>query len=409
MTALTVQGQIMQVEAQARTARWAIAAMFMANGFVMGAWAPQIPLLMPRHDVTESVLGLLILVLGLGAVSAMLFAGRLISVHGGRRVLSWFSLALIPVLPMVVFSPNLWVLALFMAVFGAMVGCMDVAMNAQAVEIERRLGRAIMSSSHGFWSLGGFIGGSVGSYIIAVWGSEVQSVATAVVVATLVLGAMPFLMPDAPVAPVAVMQAAPRTRLFPKELHVWLLGFLALFSMVPEGAVLDWAAIYLQKELGSDLFVSGLGFAFFAGAMAVMRFLGDTVRNRFGAVRTLRLSGLLGAAGLMGGALAPTDWVAIASFAVAGLGVANMVPILFSAAGNHPNLPSASAISIVTMVGYCGILVAPSSIGFLAEHLGFRPTYAALSLLLVVVAVLATEAVDADGAKALPPADAKPV
>jgi len=409
MTALTVQGQIMQVEAQARTARWAIAAMFMANGFVMGAWAPQIPLLMPRHDVTESVLGLLILVLGLGAVSAMLFAGRLISVHGGRRVLSWFSLALIPVLPMVVFSPNLWVLALFMAVFGAMVGCMDVAMNAQAVEIERRLGRAIMSSSHGFWSLGGFIGGSVGSYIIAVWGSEVQSVATAVVVATLVLGAMPFLMPDAPVAPVAVPQAAPRTRLFPKELHVWLLGFLALFSMVPEGAVLDWAAIYLQKELGSDLFVSGLGFAFFAGAMAVMRFLGDTVRNRFGAVRTLRLSGLLGAAGMMGGALAPTDWVAIASFAVAGLGVANMVPILFSAAGNHPNLPSASAISIVTMVGYCGILVAPSSIGFLAEHLGFRPTYAALSLLLVVVAVLATQAVDADGAKALPPADAKPV
>ncbi|HOZ34731.1 MAG TPA: MFS transporter, partial [Tabrizicola sp.] len=184
---------------------------------------------------------------------------------------------------------------------------------------------------------------------------------------------------------------------------------LALFSMVPEGAVLDWAAIYLQKELGSDLFVSGLGFAFFAGAMAVMRFLGDTVRNRFGAVRTLRLSGLLGAAGMMGGALAPTDWVAIASFAVAGLGVANMVPILFSAAGNHPNLPSASAISIVTMVGYCGILVAPSSIGFLAEHLGFRPTYAALSLLLVVVAVLATQAVDADGAKALPPADAKPV
>ncbi len=409
MTALTVQGQIMQVEAQARAARWAIAAMFMANGFVMGAWAPQIPLLMPRHDVTESVLGLLILVLGLGAVSAMLFAGRLISVHGGRRVLSWFSLALIPVLPMVVFSPNLWVLALFMAVFGAMVGCMDVAMNAQAVEIERRLGRAIMSSSHGFWSLGGFIGGSVGSYIIAVWGSEVQSVVTAIVVSTLVLGAMPFLMPDAPVAPVAVMQAAPRTRLFPKDLHVWLLGFLALFSMVPEGAVLDWAAIYLQKELGSDLFVSGLGFAFFAGAMAVMRFLGDSVRNRFGAVRTLRLSGLLGAAGLMGGALAPTDWVAIASFAVAGLGVANMVPILFSAAGNHPNLPSASAISIVTMVGYCGILVAPSSIGFLAEHLGFRPTYAALSLLLVVVAVLATQAVDADGAKALPPADAKPV
>lgn len=379
-------------------ARWAVAAMFLANGFVMGAWAPQIPLLMPRHQVTESVLGLLFLVLGMGAVSAMLFAGRLISLYGGRRVLSLFSLALIPVLPMVVFSPNLWLLALFMAVFGAMAGCMDVAMNAQAVEIERRLDRAIMSSSHGFWSLGGFIGGLTGSYVIALWGSEVQSLATAAVVAVLVAGAMPFLLPSAPVAPIA--NGAPKgPGLFPRNLHIWLLGFLAFFSMVPEGAVLDWAAIYLQKELGSDAFVSGLGFAFFAGTMAVMRFAGDGVRNRFGAVRTLRVSGCLGAAGLMGGAIAPCDWVAIASFAVAGLGVANMVPILFSAAGNHPALPPATAISIVTMVGYSGILVAPSSIGFLAEHMGFRPTYAALSLLLVVVALLAARAADADTAR----------
>lgn len=394
----------MQVDTQAQRARWAVAAMFLANGFVMGAWAPQIPLLMPRHDVTESALGLLILVLGMGAVSAMLFAGRLISLYGGRLVLSLFSLALIPVLPMVVFSPNLWLLALFMAIFGAMAGCMDVAMNAQAVVIERRLGRAIMSSSHGFWSLGGFIGGSAGAWVIAHWGSEVQSLLTAGVVAAVVLSAMPFLLPDTPKPVVAEAVTAPRTKLFPKDLHVWLLGFLALFSMVPEGAVLDWAAIYLQKELGSEVFVSGLAFAFFAGAMAVMRFAGDTVRNRFGAVRTLRISGILGAAGLMGGALAPYDWIAILSFFVAGLGVANMVPILFSAAGNHPRLPSASAISIVTMVGYCGILVAPATIGFIAEHAGYRMTYAGLSLLLVVVAVLAAQAADADGAKAVAPA-----
>jgi fucose permease len=222
------------------------------------------------------------------------------------------------------------------------------------------------------------------------------------VVAVVVVAAMPFLLPDLPKPVVTETVAAPKTKLFPKDFHVWLLGFLALFSMVPEGAVLDWAAIYLQKELGSDVFVSGLAFAFFAGAMAVMRFAGDTVRNRFGAVRTLRISGLLGAAGLMGGALAPYDWVAIVSFFVAGLGVANMVPILFSAAGNHPHLPSASAISIVTMVGYCGILVAPASIGFVAEHAGYRMTYAGLSLLLIVVALLAARAADADGAKAVP-------
>ncbi len=383
--------------ARAKAARWAIAAMFLANGFVMGAWAPQIPLLLPRHQITESTLGLLILVLGAGAVSAMLFSGRLISRFGARRVLSLFSLALIPVLPAVVFSPTIPALALCMAVFGAMAGCMDVAMNAQAVEIENRLKRAIMSSSHGFWSLGGFIGGSAGSYVTAYWGSEAQSLITAAITAALVFAAMPFLLPATP-PPVAAKTPA-KQHLLPRDLSLWLLGFMAFFAMVPEGAVLDWAAIYLQKELGSDVFRSGLAFAFFAGAMAVMRFAGDRVRNRFGAVRTLRLSGFLGAAGLMGVALAPTDWIAIASVAVAGLGVANMVPILFSAAGNHPRLPSAVAISTVTMVGYCGILVAPSTIGYLAEFFGFRATYAALALLLVTVALLAGRTADADGVR----------
>ena len=385
------------MDVQAVRARWAVAAMFAANGFVMGAWAPQIPLLLPRHDITKPVLGLLILVLGMGAVGAMLFAGRLITRFGSAPVLRAFSLCVIPVLPFVVFSPNLWVLAPAMAAFGAMAGCMDVAMNAQAVEIERRLHKAIMSSSHGFWSLGGFIGGSAGAWVIAHWGSEVQSLLTAGVVAAVVLGAMPFLLPDSPHAPVAAAETPPRTKLFPKDFHVWLLGFLALFSMVPEGAVLDWAAIYLQKQLGADVVASGLAFAFFAGAMAVMRFLGDTVRNRFGAVRTLRISGFIGAAGLMGGALAPVDWVAILSFAAAGLGVANMVPIMFSAAGNHVGLPPGQAISTVTMVGYAGILIAPASIGYVAEHFGFRLTYGAVALLLLLVAALAGGTAQADG------------
>jgi MFS family permease len=380
--------------AQARTARWAVATMFLANGFVMGAWAPQIPLLLPRHQITESVLGLLILVLGIGAVGSMLFSGRLIARFGARRILSVFSLALIPVLPAVVFSPSIPALALFMAAFGAMAGCMDVAMNAQAVEVEKRLNRPIMSSSHGFWSLGGFFGGSAGSYVILVWGSEVQSLITAAITALLVFSAMPFLLPAAP-APLAAT-AAPKQHLLPRDAGIWILGFMAFFSMVPEGAVLDWAAIYLSKELGSDVFRSGLAFAFFAGAMAIMRFMGDHVRNRFGAVQTLRVSGFLGAAGMMGGALAPNDLVAIASFAISGLGIANMVPIMFSAAGNHARLPSAVGISTVTMVGYCGILVAPSSIGYLAELFGFRPTYATLSLLLVAVALLAGRTADAD-------------
>lgn len=376
--------------------RWAVAAMFLANGFTMGAWAPQIPLLLPRHQISEFTLGLLILALGLGAVGAMLFAGRLIARYGSQKVLRAFALSIVPVLPAVVFSPSLWLLTPAMMLLGAMIGCMDVAMNASAVAVERKLGRAIMSSSHGFWSLGGFFGGALGGWLIAHWGAEGQALWAATVAAVMVIVAMPFVLPDPPhIHPEG--SEAPRTTLIPRDPAIWLLGILALFSMVPEGAVLDWAALYLQQELGSDVARSGLAFAFFSGAMAIMRFAGDGVRNRFGAVRTLRWSGLIAAAGMLGGALAPTDLIAVASFAVSGLGVANMVPIMFSAAGNHPGLAPGAGIAAVTMFGYSGILVAPSTIGFVAEYVGFRFTYGALALLLIFVALMAGRTAAADG------------
>ena len=381
-----------------QTGRWAVAAMFATNGFMMGAWAPQIPLLLTRHAISATTLGLLILALGIGAVSAMLFAGRLIQTYGSRTIARSFGLATAPTLPLVVLAPNLWLLTAAMALMGALIGCMDVAMNANAVEVERRMGRAIMSSSHGFWSLGGFIGGLGGSYIIAHWGAETQAVTVAAIALITVLLASPNLIADAP-HPITE-KPAPHA-LFPRDASLWILGFMALFCMVPEGAVLDWAAIYLGRELGADLFRAGLGFAGFAAAMALMRFAGDRLRNRFGAVKTLQISGLISAAGLMGGALAPNDIVAIASFAFAGLGVANMVPILFSAAGNHPGMSAGAAISTVTMVGYAGILVAPSSIGFIADHVGFRATYAALAVVLLIVTALAPRVKAADAVRRL--------
>lgn len=381
-----------------QTARWAVAAMFATNGFVMGAWAPQIPLLLTRHDISATTFGLLILALGMGAVSAMLFTGRLIQSHGSRRIARGFGLATAPALPLVVLAPNLWLLTPAMALMGAVLGSMDVAMNANAVEVERRMGRAIMSSSHGFWSLGGFIGGIAGSYVAALCGAEAQALIAASIALLTVLLAGPNLIADAPHP--SAEKPVPHA-LFPRDAALWTLGFMALICMVPEGAVLDWAAIYLSRELGADLFRAGLGFAGFAGAMAVMRFAGDRLRNRFGAVKTLQISGLISAAGLMGGAVAPNDIIAIACFTFAGLGVANMVPILFSAAGNHPGMTAGAAISTVTMVGYVGILVAPSSIGFIADHIGFRATYAALAVVLLVVTALARRTAAADGLKPL--------
>lgn len=380
----------------AERGRWAVAAMFAVNGFIMGAWAAQIPLLMPRHDILEGMVGLIILALGVGAVGAMLLAGRLIARFGSRRMVVVFGLASAVSFPALILSPSLALAFPLAAILGAVTGTMDVSMNANSVAVERRLGRAIMSSSHGFWSLGGFAGGSLGALVIAAFGPEVQVLLVGGISAVVVALAGRAMMYDAPHAPDPVTG---KRQTFPRKPVLYLVGAMALFTMVPEGAVLDWAAIFIQKDLGASLAMAGLGYAAFSLMMAAMRFAGDRVRDRFGAVRTLQISGLAGAFGMAIAAAAPEGWVAILGFAISGIGIANMVPILFSAAGNMPGLTPGAGIATVTMMGYSGILVAPSTIGFVAQHVGFRLTFGVLAAILLVVVALASKADAADRIK----------
>ncbi|PAP96356.1 MFS transporter [Mesorhizobium wenxiniae] len=364
--------------------RWAVAAIFLANGFLTGAWAPQIPVVLTRLDISKFTLGLLILLFGAGAVTAMTWCGHLISRHGSRTVLRWFGLIGSFGLLVVALAPNVPLAAIAMFIFGGSIGGMDVAMNANAVVVERRLSRAIMSSSHGFWSLGGFAGGALGGFAIQSYGHLAHAmVVTALAFAVIAVAVRYLVAEDKPQVTNHHKFALPGNPL------VYLVGLMALLTMISEGAVLDWAALYLQQELGTDLAIAGLAYAAFSGVMAVMRFAGDGVRNRFGAVTTLRVSALVAAAGMLVAGLAPSPWLAISAFAFCGFGIANMVPILFSAGGNQEGMSSGTGMSVVTTMGYSGILVAPSAIGFIAEHSSFGPIFVALSGLLVVVFLMA--------------------
>ena len=372
------------VNASAVRARWAVAALFLMNGFVTGSWATQIPVFLTRLQISESTLGLLILVFGAGAVTAMSWCGYLISRHGSQKVVRWFGAACTLGLLAVALAPNVPLAAVAMFLFGGVIGGMDVAMNANAVIVEKRLGRAIMSSSHGFWSLGGFAGGAFGGLAIQSYGHLAHAaVVTAIAVAIAALAFRHIAADNKP------QLQAQRNFSMPKNPLIYVVGFIALFSMIPEGAVLDWAALYLRQELGADIAVAGFAFAAFAGTMAVIRFLGDGVRNRFGAVKTMRVSSLIAAAGLAVAGLSPTPALAIVAFAFCGIGIANMVPIAFSAAGNQPGMSSGAGLSVVTTMGYCGILVAPSAIGFIGEQVGLGPVFIALSGLLVAVFLMA--------------------
>jgi MFS family permease len=375
--------------------RWAVAAMFLVNGFLTGSWAPQIPLVLTRLGITEFILGLLILCFGLGALSAMPWSGYLMSRHGTRKVLQAFALLATFGLLLVALAPNVWLAAVALYLFGAMAGSMDVAMNANAVVVEQKLGRAIMSSSHAFWSVGGFAGGGLGGLLIQGYGHLVHAALVTVIALAVVLAALPRLVSEGrPVHHEHAKFALPRTA------AVYLVGLVALFTMIPEGAVLDWGALYLNKELGADLATAGLAYAGFAGAMSLMRFLGDGVRDRYGAVATMRACSLIAAAGMCVAGLSPWAWPAIAAFTIAGFGIANMVPIAFSAGGNQPGMASGTGMAVVTTMGYSGILMAPSAIGFTAERTGFGPIFIVLSVFLVVVCLMSPLTRTADFAKA---------
>ncbi len=370
--------------------RWAIAAVFFVNGFLIGSWAPQIPVFLTRLGITEFTLGLLILLFGAGAVSAMAWAGHLLARHGSRTVVTLFAAAGSFGLMLVALAPSVPFAAVAMFLFGGMIGAMDVAMNANAVTVEKKLSRAIMSSSHGFWSLGGFVGGGLGGIAIQNYGHLAHAAMVTAVSVLIVAFAVRPLLHDLP------SPAEHRKFSLPRSPSVYLLGLMALLCMNSEGTVLDWGALYMRQEMGADIAVAGFAYAAFAGTMALMRFLGDGVRNRFGAVTTFRVSALVAATGMLVAGLAPWAWLAIAAFAVSGLGIANTVPILFSAAGNQPGLSSGAGMSVVTTMGYSGILAAPSLIGFVGERTGFAPIFIAVAALLVAVCLMSQLAARAE-------------
>lgn len=363
--------------------RAAVALLFFLNGLVIGAWAPKIPFFSQALGLTELMLGVMIFVFGVGSLVLMPIAGMQIARYGSRRVVEVTTLLFIPTIVLVTLVDNIWTGAIAIFLFGGLTGAMDVAMNANAVEVERNMRRSIMSSCHAFWSLGGLCGAATGGFLIASLGVTGHVLLLAAVCVVLFVVARPMIHADAPHP-----SDEPAKAKLPMTPLPWLIGTIALFCMIPEGTVLDWSALYLRNELNATTEMSGFAFAAFSFTMAVCRFAGDFVRDRFGAVNTLRFCGVAAIIGLVMAGQANSVTLALIGFAITGIGISNMVPIAFSAGGNIPGLAPGVGLSVVTTMGYSGILFAPSLIGFVAEHTSLSTVYTAIPALLVVVLAL---------------------
>ncbi|WP_236206010.1 MFS transporter [Pseudomonas tohonis] len=349
---------------------------FFVSGFGMACWAPLVPYAKARLGIEEAVLGLLLLCLGAGSMLSMPLAGGLAGRIGSRPVILAGGIGLCCAMPLLAVADSGALLAFALALFGASLGAMDVAMSVHAVEVTRDAPVPLMSGFHGMFSVGGFAGSLGMTALLAAGLAPLPAilVAVAIVVLGLVLAAPRLL----------------RTRsggggaffVLPRGI-VLLLGALAFAMFLAEGAMLDWGAILLVEERGFDPARAGLGYALFSLAMLVGRLSGDKLIARLGERRILVGGGLLATAGFALLLLAPHPLLALPGFPLVGLGAANVVPVLFTAAGRQTTMPANLAVAALTTVGYAGVLAGPALVGFVAQGLGLVTAFMILGALML--------------------------
>lgn len=355
-----------------KPARLAVSLCFFLNGALFASWVSRIPAVQAGLGINHATLGMALFGVALGALFAMPLAGWCAARYGSDRVTQVVSIAYCMALPFLALAPNAGFLTLALFCFGAFHGAFDVAMNAQAVAVEGRYQRPIMSSFHALWSVGGLAGAALGAFIAATGVVPlVHFTAVSLLLGgTLVAFANPRLL-SAGKASARDSIGKERSVKFkwpPRTLVA--LGAVAFCIMMGEGAMADWSAVYLRSAAGASEAVAAAGYAVFSIAMAGARFSGDWLSARFGPVALVRLGSGLAAAGLAFALLQGEPVSALLGFAAVGAGFATIVPQVFSAAGRTPGMDPGPALATATTLGYSGFLIGPPLIGFAAEAIG---------------------------------------
>jgi MFS family permease len=373
-----------------RAARLATWTFFGLNGFALGMWVVHIPEIELATAISHSTLGALLLVLGVSAFTGMQISGPLADRFGHRVVVPAAGVLLGLSLVGPGLATNWWTLAIALVFFGLGNGAIDVAMNAQAVTVERVYERPIMAAFHAMFSIGGAAAAALGAVVL---GTGIPTAATLTVCAVVcVAGALVagrFLIGTVePAATDTAEESAPRAAA-PMRL-VWLLGCLAFALMLAEGVANDWAALHLKDVLGTSASTAALAFGAFSVAMTAGRFTADRVTALFGPVAVVRYGAALAALGLGMAAASPWVAVAIAGWALFGVGLSGCVPQLFSAAGNLDTRASGALMAKVVGLGYVGLLAGPAAIGGLTHWVPLNVAFVLPIALCLVAAVSAS-------------------
>ncbi|TWU20312.1 Inner membrane protein YbjJ [Novipirellula galeiformis] len=392
---------------------WAVRGLFCLNGFLYATWATRIPAIQSQFQLSNGSLGLALMVVATGAVVAMPSAGWLCSRVGSRRIVALSLVLYLLGLPTISVMLNLGSLIAALFVFGVGHGMLDVSMNLQALEVERRLKKQVNSSIHALWSMGGLAGALAGS-LIAIGGLDVRW-HFGIVATALALASVPIVSrlladragrdhgfhdektrPCKPNTDCEIRgESEPQQR--SREDHeraprgvTILLGVIAFCVMASEGAMADWSAVLLHQSLGIGEGVAAMGYATFAIAMAIGRFAGDSLSARLGPTKQVRISALIAMAGVLIVVTSTQLFVALAGFTLIGAGLATIVPAVFSACGRLPGNSPGVALATVSTIGYFGFLLGPPLIGFLSEWVSLRVALSTLAGTMMLTMALAS-------------------
>lgn len=373
--------------------RIAVAAFFFINGLLYANWTARLPELQRFLGLSNTLLGTLLLISALGAVLSMPVAGWLTARFGSHKTTPIAGLLFVSMVPLLVISPDWRVASVFFFLIGTCAGVLDVSMNNQAVFVERAYQKPIMSSFHAVFSIGMAIGAGVGALFAKYQWSLLSHLAVLAVLGIVALFAASFFMikqpSDANDSEDSILKDKKQKgglRLPAKA--VLPLGLIAFCGMTGEGAMADWSAIFMSKVVGNTDFFSALAFGVFGVAMTIGRLLGDYATEKLGKNRLMTYNSLLAFAGLLLPLLFPITWVTLIGFFLIGLGLATVVPIVYSTAGNTPGVSPGEGIAMATTIGYAGFFVGPPVIGFMADEFGLRAGLLFALLLFGIMGVL---------------------
>ena len=358
---------------------------FGAVGFGVAAWAAQIPSVKFALGIEEHVLGLLLLLVGVGATVSMPLAGNLAGRFGCRTILYICFPVYFIGLTTAMLAGEPWVLAINLLVLGVAVGFLDVVMNIQAVSIEAAEGRSMMSGFHGMYSLGSILG-AAGTGLLLGFGLT-PPVTTALIAALNCL--LMVCVFGRHFSTRRTSQNTTHVFVMPRG-PVLVLGVLCFILYMNEGVIMDWGALFMTGAHGLSTAYAAQTFAVFSLTLTIGRLFGDRITILFGAERVLVCGGIVAALGYLVVLLATSAWGALAGFAIIGLGASNLIPLLLSLSSRQKVMPVNLAVAATTTLGFLGVLAGPALMGFVAHVTSLYAVFGIVLVLMLVVSLVAS-------------------